>query len=53
MSIAQTLEMDQVKSLKGGGDMDKMKLEMLVQEVNDGTAKNMMNMQMAAKGCRK
>lgn len=50
---AQTTEMMQVKSLEGGGDSDKKTLQTLVQEVEDGTKQNEMNLQMAESQCKK
>lgn len=50
---AQILEINQVKQLRGGGSEDQATLKMLVQEVQDGTKQNMMNLAAAQSQCGK
>ncbi|KAF2636919.1 hypothetical protein P280DRAFT_459295 [Massarina eburnea CBS 473.64] len=51
VSMAQLLEISQVKSLQGGGTADENTLQMLVKEVEDGTKQNMANLAAAQSQC--
>lgn len=53
VAMAQTMEVEQVKTLTGSGAKDAATLKMLVTEVEGGTKQNMMNLQAAESQCKK
>ena len=52
VAMAQTTEINQVKSLKGTGAADEATLKQLVQEVQDGTKQNQANLAAAQGQCK-